>query len=111
VLLGTITGIGGGLLRDILVGAVPPRTLQRGAPYASASLVGAALYVGLVEGLDVKKFIAQIATVILVLLIRGLSLWRGWETPGTRDLTPAVLRRDRAAGSEPVPPERGDDEG
>ena len=53
IMLGTITGIGGGLLRDILVGDVPPRTLRRGAPYASASLLGSSLYLGLTLGLDV----------------------------------------------------------
>ena len=102
VALGTITGIGGGLLRDILVGDVPPRTLRRGAPYASASLLGSGLYVGLVVGLDVRRFPAQLATVALVCLIRGLSVWRGWETPGTADFTPLFLRRPRPTGSDPT---------
>ena len=93
ILLGTITGIGGGLLRDILVGEVPPRILRRGAPYASASFLGSSLYVGLVAELGVRKVTAQLATVLLVCAIRGLSLWRGWETPGTPDLTPGFLRR------------------
>lgn len=101
ILIGTITGIGGGILRDILVGDVPPRTLRRGAPYASASFVGSSLYVGLVAGLDVPEFTAQLATVALVCLIRGLSLWRGWETPGTPDLTPGFLRH-RAAETDPA---------
>ncbi len=102
IALGTITGIGGGVLRDILVGDVPPRMLRRGAPYASASLLGSSLYVGLVVGLDVKRFPAQIATVGLVCVIRGLSVWRGWETPGTSDFTPSFLRRDRPAGPDPA---------
>jgi uncharacterized membrane protein YeiH len=102
ILLGTITGIGGGLLRDILVGEVPPKILRRGAPYASASLLGASLYVGLTVGLEVRKPTAQIATVILVCAIRGLSLWRGWETPETRDLTPAFLRRGRTDETDPA---------
>ena len=100
ITLGTITGIGGGLLSDILVGDVPPRTLRRGAPYASASLLGSGLYVGLVVGLDIRRFPAQLATVGLVCLIRGLAIWRGWTTPGTTDLTPSFLRRARPGGSD-----------
>ena len=95
IMLGTITGIGGGLLRDVLVGDVPPRTLRRGAPYASAAFLGASLYLGLTSGFDVNRVIAQIAAVILVCLVRGVALWRGWEAPGPRDLTPTFLRVER----------------
>jgi uncharacterized membrane protein YeiH len=107
IMLGTITGIGGGVLRDVLVGDVPPRTLRRGAPYASASLVGSGLYVGLVAGLGVARVVAQLATVGLVCVIRGVSVWRGWETPGTSDLTPGFLRRDRTTESDPSDTEDG----
>jgi uncharacterized membrane protein YeiH len=110
VLLGTITGIGGGLLRDVLVGDVPPRTLRRGAPYASAAFLGASLYLGLVVGLDVRKVVAQVAAVLLVCLIRGVAVWRGWETSGPKDRTPAFLRTDRpdpASVSEPHPTDAG----
>ena len=111
IMLGTITGIGGGVLRDILVGDVPPRTLRRGAPYASASLVGSALYVGLVSGLGVARVVAQLATVGLVCLIRGVSVWRGWETHGTSDLTPGFLRRESATDPEPPETDNGSEEG
>lgn len=96
ILLGTITGVGGSVLRDILVGETPPRMLRRGPPYASAAFLGAALYVGLVAGLEVRRFVAQILAVVLVLLIRGFATWRGWESPEPRDMTPAMLRpKDR----------------
>jgi uncharacterized membrane protein YeiH len=92
ILLGTITGVGGSVLRDLLVGEAPPRMLRRGPPYASAAVLGAALYLGLVAGLDVPRLVAEIAAVILVCVIRGVSVWRGWESPEPRDLTPARLR-------------------
>lgn len=96
ILLGTITGVGGSVLRDILVGETPPRMLRRGPPYASAAFLGAALYVGLVAGLEVRRFVAQILAVVLVLLIRGFATWRGWESPEPRDMTPVMLRpKDR----------------
>jgi uncharacterized membrane protein YeiH len=37
ILLGTMTGVGGSVLRDVLVGETPPRMLRRGPPYASAA--------------------------------------------------------------------------
>jgi uncharacterized membrane protein YeiH len=101
ILLGTITGVGGSVLRDLLVGETPPRMLRRGPPYASAAFLGASLYVGLVAGLDVRKFVAQIAAVVLVCLVRGVALWRGWESLEPKDLTPAVLRpRDRQRAAD-----------
>lgn len=110
VLLGTITGVGGSVLRDVLVGDVPPRMLRRGAPYASAAFLAAGMYVGLVVGLDARKPIARISAVASVCLIRGVSLWRGWETPGPRDLTPDFLR-GRDADRGPVDAESPSDGG
>lgn len=95
ILLGTITGVGGSVLRDVLVGETPPRMLRRGPPYASAAFLGAALYVGLVAGLDVRKVVAQLLAVVLILLVRGVAQWRGWESLEPRDLTPSVLRDKR----------------
>ena len=74
----------------------PAADAPAGPPYASAAFLGAALYVGLVAGLDVRRFVAQILAVVLVLLIRGVATWRGWESPEPRDMTPAMLRpKDR----------------
>jgi uncharacterized membrane protein YeiH len=92
ILLGIITGVGGSVLRDVLVGETPPRMLRRGPPYATAAALGAVVYVGLVEGLDVRRPIAQISAVIVVCLVRGVATWRNWGTPEPPDLTPDVLR-------------------
>jgi uncharacterized membrane protein YeiH len=98
ILLGTITGVGGSVLRDVLVGETPPRMLRRGPPYASAALLGAGVYVGLVAGLDARKLVAQITAVVVILLVRGIAQWRGWESLEPKDLTPSVLRtRDEDA--------------
>ncbi|MGH2637153.1 MAG: trimeric intracellular cation channel family protein, partial [Actinomycetota bacterium] len=66
ILLGTVTGVGGSVLRDLLVGEVPPRMLRRGPPYASAAFLGSALYVGLVGGADVRKVWAQLVVVAMI---------------------------------------------
>jgi len=49
VVLGTITGVGGGVIRDVLSAEVP-FVLRRGNLYASAVIVGIALYLALGVG-------------------------------------------------------------
>jgi uncharacterized membrane protein YeiH len=111
ILLGTITGVGGSVLRDMLVGETPPRMLRRGPPYASAAFLGAGLYVGLVAGLDVRKFVAQISAVVLILLVRGIAQWRGWESLEPKDLTPVVLRTTNTGATTDPAETRVDDAG
>jgi uncharacterized membrane protein YeiH len=87
ILLGTITAVGGGILRDILRDK-KPQVLQPGTFYAAAAVLGTVLYVLLVDWLNVVKFIALLACVTLVMLLRILSVWRNWQTPTPTDLTP-----------------------
>jgi uncharacterized membrane protein YeiH len=110
ILLGTITGVGGSVLRDLLVGETPPRMLRRGPPYATAAVLGAGVYAGLVVVTDVREVIAQISAVIVVCLVRGVALWRGWGSLEPRDLTPTVLRSRVGEGSR-TPPRTTDDDG
>lgn len=100
VFLGVVTGVGGGLLRDLFTGAVP-QVLRRGEPYAMLALIGAVAYALLVRGTDISKPLAQLVCVAVVATIRIVAVWRGWETPGSVDLTPARLRpsADRDDGS------------
>ncbi|NYG55685.1 trimeric intracellular cation channel family protein [Nocardioides perillae] len=77
-LMGMLTGIGGGMLRDVLAGRVP--VIFRGELYATPALAGAALAVGGVElGLPVVVVAPVAAAVCLVW--RLLALWRGWQAP------------------------------
>ena len=99
VLVGLVTGIGGGIMLDMIVGDFPPRVFRRGAPFATAALVGAIVFVALTELTDLGTDLIAIACVFLVAAVRGLGIWRGWVTPGPIDLTPKELRRQR-----PEPP-------
>jgi uncharacterized membrane protein YeiH len=98
VVLGLITGIGGGMIRDVLVGDVPPNALRRSSPYATAALAGAALYTVLEIQTELSSNLIAIGAVIVTGAIRGAGLWRGWVTPGAIDLTPREIRRE---GSDP----------
>jgi uncharacterized membrane protein YeiH len=77
-LLGMLTGIGGGMVRDVLVGEIP--TVLRKELYAVAALVGAAIVV--VGGmLRVPGSVAAIAGAALCFALRFMAMRRGWHLP------------------------------
>jgi uncharacterized membrane protein YeiH len=77
-ILGVLTAVGGGALRDLLVAEVP--RVLREEVYALAALLGAAVVVlGLHVGLP-DLWVAT-AGVALTFLLRLVSVWRGWQAP------------------------------
>jgi uncharacterized membrane protein YeiH len=88
VLLGGITGIGGGVLRDILVSEVP--VVMRSELYAVAALAGAAIVVvGRTAGWP-SSLIAP-AGAIVCFALRFMAIHRGWGLP----VAGTPIRRDR----------------
>jgi len=77
-LLGMLTGIGGGIARDLLVGEVP--VVLRADLYAVAALAGAAITV-LGLGLALPSAIAACAVAALCFGLRLLAIRRGWRLP------------------------------
>lgn len=78
MLLGVLTAVGGGAVRDIMLGQVP-QILRQSELYASAALAAAAAYVAL-DALEVEVWAAPAALVVgagLCLLARR----RGWVVP------------------------------
>ncbi len=80
-LLGTITGIGGGVLRDGLSGRVP--VVLRSEIYATPAFLGAALVVTAHE-LDVYRSWVAVLAAVLCFAIRFLAIRRGWNAPRAR---------------------------
>ncbi|WP_028936885.1 trimeric intracellular cation channel family protein [Pseudonocardia spinosispora] len=80
-LVGAITGIGGGVLRDILLREVP-LVLHREI-YAVPALLGAML-VALADRLSWPSTPIAIAAAILVAGLRLLAIWRQWDAPRAR---------------------------
>src|ERR1044071_2508529 len=77
-LLGVLTGIGGGMLRDVLVAEVP--AVLRSDLYAVAALAGALLVVaGYV--LNLPPTTMAITGAALCLAIRLVAIRRGWRIP------------------------------
>jgi uncharacterized membrane protein YeiH len=78
-LLGMLTGIGGGMLRDVLISQVPT-VLQRGELYAIAALAGAVIVVAGYE-LSMPSTAAAIAGAVVCFGIRMIAIRRGWRLP------------------------------
>ena len=77
-LLGMLTGIGGGMLRDVLVAQVP--TVLRAELYAVAALAGAIVVV-VGHVLNFPPTAMAIAGAALCFGIRLIAIWRGWHLP------------------------------
>ena len=80
-LVGVITGIGGGVLRDVLLREIP--TVLRREVYAVAAALGA-LVVVLGARLELPPVPVALAAAALVAAVRVLALWRHWNVPVAR---------------------------
>ena len=78
VLMGMLTGIGGGMLRDVLVTEVP--TVLRAELYAVAALVGAAVVV-LGSLLALPAVPVTLGGAVICFGLRFLAIRRGWQLP------------------------------
>ncbi len=78
VLLGMLTGIGGGALRDILAAEVP--LVLRSEIYAVASLLGA-IIITLANQAQILGVPAEILAAAATFALRMVSVWRGWKIP------------------------------
>lgn len=91
VLAGLMTGIFGGLLRDVLCGQVPLVLCRE--LYATVALFTGSLYLGLLwVGMD--KDVATLTALASGLLFRVLAITFEWRLPGFSEAN--TLPRDRA---------------
>jgi uncharacterized membrane protein YeiH len=85
VLLGTLTGIGGGMLRDVLVAETP--TVLHAELYAVAAIAGAAIVVG-GQVLGLPSIPVAVVGGGVCFSLRVIALRRGWALP----VAPAIER-------------------
>lgn len=93
VLLGMLTGIGGGMVRDVLVAEVP--TVLRAELYAVAALAGASIVVG-GSLLHLPSAPLAIVGAVTCFGLRLVALRRGWQLPVARPPDPKTTEDDRA---------------
>lgn len=77
-LLGMLTGIGGGIVRDLLVGEVP--WVLRSELYAVAAIAGA-LVIVIGHLLGLPPLLTAITGALLCFGLRFLAIQRGWKLP------------------------------
>jgi uncharacterized membrane protein YeiH len=96
VILGAITGIGGGMVRDVLVREIP--TVLRGGLYAVPALVGAGILVAAYDA-GAHTVAVPIAGAAVCFLLRLAGLHYGLGLPGAADVAitsvPRLPRRRR----------------
>jgi uncharacterized membrane protein YeiH len=90
-LLGMLTGIGGGIARDILLAEIP--VVLRSEVYAVAALTGAAAVV-IGNMLRLPSGAVTAIGVILCFGLRCLAIYRGWRLPTSHDITSSVTEHD-----------------
>lgn len=76
--LGMLSGIGGGLVRDVLVSEVP--AVFRGEIYAIAALAGAIVVMG-GHLLQLPSALSAVLGATLCFVLRMISIRRGWKLP------------------------------
>lgn len=77
-LLGMLSGIGGGMLRDVLVAEIP--NVLRSDLYAVAALAGAVVVV-IGDQVGISPSVAAIVGAALCFCLRLLAIYRGWQLP------------------------------
>jgi uncharacterized membrane protein YeiH len=87
VLLGVVTGVAGGILRDVLTGEVPLVFRAAVRLYATAALVGATIFVVLCRAGMTEDRSAQIGLLIVLILRLAGIRWR-WTLPEFEEQKP-----------------------
>ncbi|HEY3799976.1 MAG TPA: trimeric intracellular cation channel family protein [Caulobacteraceae bacterium] len=77
-LLGMLTGIGGGVIRDVLAGETP--FVLRGELYALAALAGAAV-VAAGAAMGVTPSLSMPLGAAVCIALRLMAIYRGWRAP------------------------------
>ncbi|MFR1639641.1 MAG: trimeric intracellular cation channel family protein [Eggerthellaceae bacterium] len=96
IILGTITAVGGGILRDICMNR-EPEAFRPARCTATPRLVGCIVYALMSQNHILDNY-AALSCVVLVLGLRYASLFFGWRTKPPRDYSDVVTR----AVSKPV---------
>lgn len=77
IFVGVLTGVGGGLMRDVMANMMP--VIFRKRIYASAALAGSVVYVVLLSW--IPEVDAILAGIVTVFVIRTMASMRHWDLP------------------------------
>lgn len=82
VIVGVLTGVGGGVIRDLLAGD-PPRLFAQREWYATPAILGAAAFAAAWDA-DVRGPVVTWGCVLVIVVLRILAMHRDWEMPAPR---------------------------
>lgn len=82
VLMGVVTGVLGGVLRDMVCNEIPA-VLQDHQPYTVCAFAGGWVYLGLWQ-VHSPGWLALTACVAVTVCLRALAVWRNWTLPPWR---------------------------
>lgn len=82
VLMGVLTAVFGGVLRDIVVNEIP-KAFSDHVPYAAIAFAGGWAVVAL-DALGLDSFMSVAIAAIFTILLRVLALFFGWKLPSWR---------------------------
>ena len=85
IIMGFLTAVGGGMLRDICMGQIP-YIFQRSNFYAFAAIGGAVTYIVLAENTHTSRILALTCCVVVTSLLRFLSVHFNIMSPDEQDL-------------------------
>ena len=78
VLMGMLSGLGGGVIRDILSGR--PNLLITTELYASPALMGCILYI-VIRIFSHNLLVAHIVSIVFIFVFRSLAIYFNWHMP------------------------------
>ncbi len=82
VLMGMITGIFGGVLRDIVCNEIP-ESFRDHRPYALCSVAGGVTYI-MLDALESEAWFCMTVCALVTIVFRVLAIWNNWVLPAWR---------------------------
>ena len=107
-MLGLVTAVGGGILRDVVAGE-PPAVFGGRGWYALPAILGAGTTAALGQA-EVLNPLTSAAVMVLVLVLRVVSLRREWLAPGA-EISGETQRQRLDPHDEPPVPDIRDRKG
>jgi uncharacterized membrane protein YeiH len=80
VIMGTITGVAGGMIRDVLTTEIP-MVIRRGQIYATAAIAGIVVYLVLRGALELVEPVAALIGMVVIAGLRISAITWGWTLP------------------------------